>query len=164
MSKPFQLLSVLAVGVAILAAGCGDDDEASTGATTTTEAASAAPIPLSEWVDRADKICADASATLNQQIASEFSDGQPDEEAIAQFTDEHVIPSLQRQHDEIAALPPPKGNEGDAEALLTALEQGIAALEADPTAAVTETGSDSPFAEANEFAGKLGLRECGESN
>lgn len=166
MTKPFQLLSVLAVGITIFAAGCGDDDddEASTGATETTGAADAAPIPLSKWVGRADKICADASATLDQQIASEFSDGQPDEEAIAQFTDENVVPSLQQQHDEIAALPPPEGNEGDAEALLTALEQGIAALEADPTAAVTETGSDSPFAEANEFAGKLGLRKCGESN
>jgi hypothetical protein len=158
---------VLAVGAAIFAAGCGgddDDEEASTGATGATGAAGAAPIPLNQWVDRADGICADASAALDQDIASEFSNGQPDEEEIAQFTDENVIPSLQRQHDQIAALPPPEGNEGDVETLLTALEQGIAALEADPTAAVTETGSDSPFAEANEFARKLGLRECGESN
>ncbi len=80
MTKPFQLLSVLAVGITIFAAGCGDDDddEASTGATEPRARPRCADPPA---VGRpGGQICADASATLDQQMPR-FSDGQPDEEA-----------------------------------------------------------------------------------
>jgi hypothetical protein len=118
---------------------------------------------LDEWVTQADEICAAGDQEV-RQAASEQFDAQPSEQEAADFTAETVVPSLQQQHEEIAALPPPEGNEGDAQTMLTALEQGIAALEADPSAALQAQGPDSPFAEANEFAKKLGLRECGESN
>jgi len=45
--------------------------------------------------------------------------------------------------------------------LLGALQDGIDALEENPTA-ITASGADSPLADANGEAKELGMKKCGE--
>ena len=160
-SLPFALAAVTA---GLLVAGCGGDDEPITavegasGATGPTAAA----IPIDDWIDQADTICGEESAAIDDAAAETFTQGeQPDEAALDQFAAETVIPSLQAQYDAISALPPPEGEEDAAEELLDSLQAAIEEVEQDP-AALGEAAGNETFAEANDLASELGLRECGE--
>ncbi len=164
MKRRIRPLALAAVAISLAAAGCGgDDDEPTTaveGASGAT-GATAAAIPLDSWIDQADEVCAEEGAIIDEEAASQFGNSQPDEAEIADFAEETAIPSLQAHYDAISALPPPEGEEEQADELLDSLQGAIDELEQDP-AGLSDSGADSAFAEANVLATELGLQECGE--
>ena len=137
---------LLTLGLAVSGCGGGDGDE------------DAAPEPISkaDFSTQADKICADATADLT--AAAEALGEDPSQEQIEAFASDSLVPSLQAQHDDIEALGAPEGDEDEVEAILTALQEGIDTVEADP-GSIT---SSEPFGEASELAADYGLEECAD--
>ena len=63
-----------------------------------------------------------------------------------------------RQVEEIRELGAPEGDEEKVEAILTALEDGAAEIEDDPSQAL----EGDPLKEARELADEYGFKVCGE--
>jgi hypothetical protein len=143
------LLPSVALGLALALTGCGGSDTGSDDKASATETA----ISETDFVERANAICLDASEELQAQ-ADEL-DESSDLEA---FITDTAVPSFQSQHDDIAALGAPEGQEDLVQTMLDALQEGIDAIVADPNAAA-DTES-SPFADANAAATELGLTDC----
>lgn len=157
--RPFWLVAALATALALgLAAGCGDDDGSADSSTTTAPA-----ITKAEFVARANEICADGDAAIEQAANATFtSAGPPDAATLEGFFTDTLIPSLQAQRDAIAALPQPPGDESAIDAIVAALDDGIAEGTADPELFATEAGPPG-VARATTLAQEYGLQECGAS-
>lgn len=123
---------------------CGGDDEPE-----------AEPLSKSEFTTQANEICSDGNAEL-ETAAAELGDA-PSQEEIEGFATDTMLPNLQEQHDDLADLGAPEGDEDEISALLDSLQEGIDAIEDDPSLV---TSSDDPLAEASELAGEYGLTEC----
>lgn len=137
---------LLSLGLALTGCGGGGDDE------------EAAPEPISkaDFTTQANKICADGSAELD--AAADALGDAPTQEQIEGFAADTLVPNIQAQHDDIEALGAPEGDEDEVDAILAALQDGVDATEADPSAIT----SGDPFAQANELAGAYGLTDCAD--
>ncbi len=142
------LLPALLLSLSLVAAGCGGDDDGGGGG-------DAEPLSKADFTTQANKICADGNAELETD-AEELGD-EPTQEQIEQFAADTLVPNLQGQHDDLADLGAPEGDEDEVEAILDSLQEGIDAVEADPSLI---TSSDDPLAEASELAGEYGLTDC----
>ena len=132
----------------MVAAGCGGDDETTStsttaGATGTTGAAGAS-LTHEQFVAQADAICVAGDKTI--ETAAQALGQSPTEAVLEQAVTDSVVPALQQQHDAIAALPAPEGEETQVDDLLSNLQEGIDALEEDPTlvTAATQRTARSP--------------------
>lgn len=155
-------VAVVLLAAAVTVAACGGDDETTTttpGATGAT-GASGDTLTTQQFISQADEICAAGDQEIATAGQAEFGNQTPQGQELENFVDEVVVPSIQQQHDQIAALPAPEGEEESVDELLTALQQGIDSLEADPGQLAQGGGSDA-FAEANQLADELGLTDCG---
>ena len=144
------LLPALLFSMSALLVACGGDDQA--------DAPAPEPEPLSkaEFVAQADEICAEGNQEL--ETAAEDVSAEPTDEEIAEFADDVLVPNLQQQHDDLAALGAPEGDEDAVQAILDALQDGIDVVEDDPA---TLLSSDDPLEEATDLAAAYGLAECG---
>lgn len=142
-------LIALVVGIALVAAGCGDDDDEST---TTAEA-----ITQEEFIAQADQICAEGDAAIEEAGAG--LDETSSEEEVTAFLEETVLPNIRTQLEGIQALGVPEGDTGEVEELTTTLEDALAEAEADPSILVSDS---DPFAEVNQMARDYGLTACGD--
>ena len=164
MNRSMKLLARVAVGGALVVAGCGDDEE--TSSTTTTPEATVATgtgggtLTKEEFITEADQICAAGDETIT--AAGDSLGQSPSNADLEQFTGDVIVPSIQSQYDAIAALPVPEGEEEQVAELLSALQSGIDELEADPSLITAGDSAESPFAGANKLAKKFGLTDCGE--
>lgn len=141
------LLPALLLSLSLVAAGCGGDDAK--------DDEKAEPLSKADFTTQANKICADATAELEAD-AEELGD-EPTQEQIEQFATDTLVPNLQDQHDDLADLGAPEGDEDEVEAILDSLQEGIDAVEADPSLI---TSSDDPLADASDLAGAYGLTDC----
>jgi len=162
MKRPTLFLPALALILGGLVAGCGgsdgsDGDASSDPSSPATSEAST--ITHDEFVTQANAICSDASAAL-QTAGADITDTSTEDEVVAFITDT-ALPSFQKQHDDIAALGVPEGDEDAVDTLLTSLQADIDKVQADPAAFTTAA---DPFAEANAAADALGLTDCGSSS
>lgn len=154
MKRPALLLPALVLALGGLVAGCGGSD-GSDG-----DSSSDAPaITHDDFVTQANAICADAASEL-QTAGADLTETSTQDEVVAFITDT-ALPSYQSQHDDIAALGVPEGDEDAVDTLLTALQADIDKVKADPEAFVTAT---DPFADANAAADDLGLTDCGSGS
>jgi hypothetical protein len=137
--------------IALVAAGCGSSG--SGGSDTS------ASISKPQFVKQANAICKksqqEREAAVNK-VAEEIKPGAnagdlPPEKLIGT-----VIPLLADMVDELAALPAPKGDEDQVEAMIEAYEEQVEELEADPNGAFT----GETFKQADEEALKYGLEDC----
>ena len=155
-------LAALAVGAAFVVAGCGGDDETTSSTTSGVSGAtgvSGASLSHEAFITQADAICVAGDKTI--ETAAQSLGSSPTDAVLEQAVTDTVIPSLQQQHDAIAALGAPEGDEAQVEDLLTNLQDGIDALEDDPDLVTAGNSPDSPFAPARQSAQDLGLKECG---
>lgn len=135
--------------VAVVAAGCGDDDE---------------PLTAAEFRSRANEICADGNAALEEAGTELFLKGDAaTEDEIRAFFDDDVIPNVDRQLDAIADLRPPAALADEVEALL---DEARAALDQVRDTAASDPQSlfagEDPFADVNDDAAAIGLTACAE--
>ncbi|CAI9408279.1 hypothetical protein [Nocardioides sp. T2.26MG-1] len=152
MKRSLLSLPALALAASLLA-GCGGSD-GSDGKDSAPEP-DASAIASADFVSEANQICADGNAEVDSASA-ELGDA-PTEEDVSAFARDVLVPNIQGQHDAIAELGAPEGDQDAVDALLTALQDGIDALTADPTVVSVSPG---PFADANAAATELGLTEC----
>jgi hypothetical protein len=153
MKRSLMSVPALALAVSLLAAGCGGSD-GSDGKDSAPEPEAAA-ITSADFTSQANQVCADGSAEIAAAQA-EIGDA-PTEEQVTTFASEVLVPNIQEQHDAIAELGAPEGDEDAVDALLTSLQDGVDALTADPTVISADPG---PFSDANAAATELGLTDC----
>lgn len=141
----------LLAAAALAAAGCGG------GASTTADEAGA--ITGDEWIAQADAICEKGDAEIEE--AGDALGKKPSPEDQAEYAENTVLPSVQSQVDQVAALPVPEGWDEQVSDLVASAQQGIDDLTADPTLLGAE-GDEDPFAETRDLAKDLGLKHCAQ--
>lgn len=150
MKRPALLLpsALLVLGLALSACGGSDDSSSDAG-----DKPADAAISQADFVEQANAICSDAGDAFDAEAAKldESSD-------IEAFVTDVAVPNFQAQHDDIAALGAPEGQEEDVQTLLDALQSGIDAMAADPAGATDEDSTS--FDDANAAATELGLTDC----
>jgi TRAP-type uncharacterized transport system substrate-binding protein len=159
------LAALVCAAFALGVVGCGGDDDSSTttiaagvsGATGVT----GAPLTKEEFIKQADAICKTGNDTVDQAAEQVFGGQQPTPEQVEQVANDTVIPAIQQEHDDIAALTPPAGDEDEVQAILDALSSALDAVKADPQVLVASDNA-GPFAEANQLAQDYGLKVCGQ--
>jgi hypothetical protein len=155
---------LLAVAAALAIAACGDDDDdtepqsLASGATGATGEAGATGT-MAAFIAAADEVCEQADKDLADEAQAQYPEGPPTGNAAAKFAEDVVIPNLQAQHDAIAQIPPPDGEEDAIASLLETFQAGIDELAEDPENFVESTALDDAAAEAQD----LGLKKCGSS-
>jgi malonyl CoA-acyl carrier protein transacylase len=144
------LMGVLAV--AAIAAGCGGGDS------------SAESLTKAEFVKKANAICARLSgesqaellAYINKNVKGSgnkaLTKGQEEE-----LVESLVVPSVNKQIEELDALGAPEGDEEQIDAFIEELESTVEEAE-EETVGFTE---ERPFAEAEKLAREYGISECG---
>jgi hypothetical protein len=115
-----------------------------------------------KFIKEADAICGDANRQSEKE-AKEFAEDNDLElekateaeleEAIADV----LVPSLNRQAEELAALGVPEGDEEQVEAITTSLEAAAAAIEANPSLVFKPKVLQEPRQLAEEY----GFKVCG---
>jgi hypothetical protein len=164
MRKTSMVLGMIAVGIALVAAGCGGDDDDDTAATTTTAATGAAggePLSKQQFISEANAICKQGNKEIDQAAREVFDRGNPpSQEEQEQFITEQALPNTQAQIDGIRALTPPEGDEEQITTILDEAQQVVDELEQDPSS-LTEGGQD-PFADVNKQLREYGITACAE--
>ena len=146
--------SVLAF--AALAVGCGGGDDSS-------DASSAsAPLTKAEFIKQADAICDEASQqsqTEAEEFAKEndFELEEANKKQLEEAVSAVLIPNLNQQAEDIAALDAPAGDEERIEELTASLEDAAAEVEDDPGVVF----SGDALAEPGKLAEDYGLKVCG---
>jgi hypothetical protein len=145
---------LLVIGACALAfAACGGDDDEGDGGGAT----------KSEWIQKADSLCAKANKELNAKAAAAFDDPSKPTGGESQAFLKDVVPLQQGLIDDIRELDKPSGGDGEqAEAILDAAQKGTDAIEEasaspDSSLAIVQT-EESPYAEANKLSDEFGMK------
>jgi len=140
----------LAAVTALVVAGCGGGGDDST---------STSSLAKPAWIAKADAICQQGNQEIEQAANEQFGkqNQEPTDAQIQQFTNESVVPSVQRQIDEIRDLGAPSGDEDQVNKILDTVQADI-----DKAKSAT-TLPDDPFADGNALATQYGLKVCGQS-
>lgn len=133
---------VLLVG--LLAAGCGGSSEES--------------LTKDDFVRKANAICGKWQQERGRAFREVSTKFKP---PVTQAKREKAILFVLEPYGEavegLAELPPPKGEEKQVEAMITAMEDAFAQAEANPGTLIS---SSAPFNKPNKLAEDYGLKEC----
>lgn len=145
--------------LALIAAGCGDSDDEAPESSAGTESKAA-------FIAAADAICSDTATEVNAEVRKRFqgATAAPTNEDLVAFFTKVTLPALQTQIDEIAALPPPAGEEERVQAIVDAGNSAIAKSEEDPQVLLVPQGSPTPFDEVNGLTQDFGFKVCGAAD
>ena len=146
--NPLWLLG-LVLAVALIAAGCGGGGDDST---------STSSLAKPAWIAKADAICQQGNQEIEQAANEQFGkqSQQPTDAQVQQFTTETVVPSVQKQIDQIRDLGAPSGDEDQVNEILDTVQADI------DKAKSANTLSDDSFADGNALATQYGLKVCGQ--
>ena len=149
------LITVLSVG---LAAGCGSNNKSSGSAKSKTTSTPA--ITKAQFLKEGNAICARGNRQIGNAANKLFprSGGKPSQAKLSTFARTTIIPSVQRQIDEIKALGAPAGGQATVNAIVGAAQAALDKGKRDP--AVLTTNGPGPFKRANQLAKSYGLRAC----
>lgn len=138
-----------AIAVALIAAGCGSS---SSGTTTTS-------LTKTEWIAKADAICAKGNQETNTAAQQQFGNQQPTAAQINDFASKTVVPNIQSQVDQIKALGAPSEIQSQVNHLISTVQADLDKLKSDPSALQNKQA----FTDANAAAKGLGLKVCGSN-
>jgi len=150
MKRNLTLLAACTLVIGLIAAGCGSSNDNTTSTSNLTK---------TEWIAKADAICKAGNDEISNAGKQQFGKQKVSQAQLNDFATGTIIPSIQRQVDQIKALGAPSGSEGQVNALLDAVQADIDKVKADPTLV---TGNSDPFADANKLATDYGLKVCGK--
>jgi predicted Zn-dependent peptidase len=142
-----KLLIALTACSTLALAGCGEGEP---------KAAEPSALTKADYIKKADAICADSEARLDE-LGADISENTSMEE-IQTFLEKKAIPEVTAMVAKIRELEPPKADEEQVDAMLDAIEAEIAKVEKDPMALM----GDNAFAAANKLAAGYGLTTCAE--
>jgi len=147
MLTKFTVIGALAACLALGVAACGGADE-------TTEVAAVAT--KSEFIAQGDAIL----CTKTKEVAAATASVDPNtasRKELKSFVLDGVVASVQKSHDDLAALQVPAGDGDEIGAMLAEIQSAIDTTEADPAQLIT--GPD-PFARADGMIAAYGLTGC----
>jgi len=154
--KKASLLALVALlALAALVAGCGGGDETTDSATVT--------LTKTEFIKQGDTICKEANEE-NETEAEEFAEEngftleKASKDELEEAVAEVLVPSLERQAEELDALGAPEGDEEEVEAIVVALEDATAEIEDDPSLVFDEKTLEKPA----QLSGEYGFKVCGQ--
>lgn len=145
-------LLVCVASLVVLVAGCGGSSETT------------APISKAEFVKKANAICVAGQERLNagfQAITNEQSAVRPLAVEEQEWVNRIIVPSISREVAEIRNLGAPAHDNGQVEALLAAIEDGLRKVQEDPKAVLAT--SAEKFAKATKRATAYGLDACAQN-
>lgn len=141
----------------LLAGGCGGDSEESGGTEIAVETGS---LSKAEFTDQVNAICRNDRLRFERDFTAFAGSVSPsgDREAAAQkLVDTILVPIYSGQIDQIQAMGAPSGDEGEIEAYLVAMQEGLDAAVEEPLGFI---GDKRHFIEAAELANEYGLTIC----
>jgi len=155
--SPLRTLgSALALLLCALALGCGGSGETSTIAGPAPEG----PLPKDEFIRQADAICLSGDSRIEAAADDLAASGQnPTPAQVRRIALDIVVPGLEAELDAIGALPPPSGDTREVEGILSATQEGIDQIEADPESLTA--GPPPGLEKAGRLARAYGAEECG---
>jgi CRISPR/Cas system-associated endoribonuclease Cas2 len=149
---PIALIAAVVVA-AMLVAGCGGGDDSSSSSSITKE----------EFIAKADAICKEGTERMQKAIFVALKDkqsltklSQSEQEKLVTTV---IVPSVKREVKELRALGTPDGDDEKADAMISALEEGVETAESNPEAVTSS--SDVVFGISSRLATEYGLETCG---
>ena len=137
--------------LAMLIAGCGGGGDDTT-----------VVLTKAEFIEQGDAVCKKGnkmSETEVEDFAKEqgFKLEEPNKKQAEEVVTEVLVPNLQRQAKELAALEPPKGDQAEVEAIVASLDEATAEFEKEPVSFFKETALAKPIRLENAY----GFKVCG---
>jgi len=154
LNKAFLPAIAVLVALAALVAGCGGSDDTTDETVTLTKA---------EFIKQGDAICKEANEE-NETEAEEFAEEndfkleKASKEQLEEAVAEVLVPSLNKQVEELDALGAPEGYEEQVEEIIDSLEDVAAEVEDDSSLVFEEKTLEKPSQLANAY----GFEVCGE--
>ena len=154
MNKALLAAVAVLVALAALVAGCGGGGDTTDETVTLTKA---------EFIKQGDAICKEANEE-NEAEAEEFAEEngftleKASKEQLEEAVGEVLVPSLNRQTEELDALGAPEGDEDEVEAIIVSVEDAADEIEDDPGLVFEEKTLEKP----NKLAKAYGFKVCGE--
>jgi hypothetical protein len=149
VNKRLLVAAALVLATGSIAAGCGGGDDTST---------TTAALSKEEFLKRGNQICTGGEKHILAAEEKQLGEN-PSQAEVNKFATKTAIPTLQFEIAGLQALPPPSGDEAQVQAIISAAQQGLDKLKADPSL-IAAGGQDNPFAEANKLAKQYGLTAC----
>lgn len=124
------------------------------------------PLTKAQMIKLGDIICQEVSARILSAWQSEKENygrgfgAQPSQKQNEESLVDLVLPAIQEEAEEIAELVPPPGDEARIDAIVAALEEGVAKSKANPGLAFGST-SQNPLDEASTLSKQYGFKVCG---
>ena len=147
-------IAVLASAVALMS-GCGGDEQEES-------------LTRAVLIKRGDAICVKANEQskkryddLMRKNTSRQAAKRSFEEEGIEVGEEVLVPNAEEQAEGLSELPPPDGDEAEIEAIVEAIEAGIAKANSDPGSFYSD---EYPFDEANLLMVEYGFKVCGGGN
>jgi hypothetical protein len=147
-------LAVLAAFVALIA-GCGGGDDTTDSATVT--------LTKAEFIKQGDAICKEGNEE-NEAEAEKYAEEngftleKASKDQLEEAVGEVLVPSLNRQAEELDGLGAPEGDEDKVEEIVVALEDATAEIEDDPSLVFEGKTLEEP----NKLADAYGFKVCGQ--
>lgn len=141
----WSLISLGALTLCLVAAGCGGSDEEA--------------LTKSEFVKQGNSICKEAEAERFKILSKEGENYDPNGDVQAQQAAliEATIPTYEQAAQRLAELEPPEEMADTVDALVAAMEEAGEQAKANPQTAIV---SNVQFKEANQKAEDLELEAC----
>jgi hypothetical protein len=142
------------VALAAVVTGCGGGGD-------TTEAT--VTLTKTEFIKQGDAICKKGNEESEKE-AEEFAEDNDFElekaskEQLEEAVSEVLVPSLERQTEELGALGAPEGDEDKVEAIIVSLEDATGEIEDDPGLVF----QDGVLKKPSQLADSYGFKVCGE--
>jgi hypothetical protein len=115
-----------------------------------------------EFDKQANAICKKGNQEINQAAKTVFTTKQaPSKADFEKFANDTLIPSVQKQIDQISDLNPPSADEDQVNAIVDEAQSALDQVKKDPT--VLEQENNDPFKKANQLANAYGMTVCGQS-
>jgi len=159
LSKGILASALTAILIAAIAAGCGSGDDDSSGGGDETVVV----LSKAEFIEQGDEICSEATERSEEE-AEEFAEEndfdleKATKEELEEAISDVLVPSLNQQVEELAALGAPEGDEEQVEAIITSLEEATAEVEDDPSVVFEANALKEP----SQLAEAYGFKVCGE--
>jgi hypothetical protein len=118
--------------------------------------------PKTEYVSKADRICALGTFRIGTEARKRFGSAQPAAKEQKEFARSVVVPELRTVLSKLRALAPPEGDRQRVDAIWAALDDAIDTLATTP-GLIAEPGTGGAFDRANQLAHDYGFRQCGSS-
>jgi hypothetical protein len=151
---------VAAVGLALIAGGCGDDDSEA-GASSDEIVVETGSLNKEQFVKQADAICREtiekvrlAGGAYLRTIERSDTPFATEQQEAPKFVETVLVPEYEKQIDQVSSLGAPSGAQQEVTEVLEALSQGLEEAEAEPVEFLNDIdalGKSEKLAEAYGF-------------